>query len=642
MALATPDQPISYDLTITLANTTAAGVQRCSFALSSAAGQATAWDFAIQIYHATASDTAYTLQKRISANASGSTAINAAIGTVGTYSNEVPFLIRVTDAGAEAGAYHSRVQVSINGGTNWIYDTQTDAALANGFRFAAASRYLFWDIAPNSGPVTYDHLSLTLASVTNAPPPPPLLLTPRLTAGRFELSWSSQKNTNYNVLKCTNLNASTWLLLTNLTAAGTNTTISDSIAAQAETGYYRVEQPATSGLAVSQVTASQRPGTEFVDIYYQLTDFYGANAAITVLVSTNGGLTYNAAAASFSGDIGADISPGIQRHIVWNVGADWASATASNVCVQIIANRAPAGTNFTLVPAGTFSMGNAATPDGIACELPVHGVYLDAFYAERGVVTKGLWDVVAEWATSHGYNFDSPAVAPGAGYPVQQVSWYDAVKWCNARSEMEGLSPAYFTDAAWTAPYRTGQVDLAETKVRWLGAGYRLLTEAEWEKAARGGQAGQRFPWGDTINETQANYWSTTFESFDVNGTAGPHPLAPQFPNTLPVGHFPPTGYGLYDMVGNTWVWCWDYYGDDWYANSLATNANPRGPASASWGGDRVYRGGSGVDNAWKSRVANRADAPPRFAMGHFGFRVALPVGLNPVAAHSPVFTITP
>lgn len=171
--VATPGSPVSYDLTINMANATASGNQRFSFAISSVSGAATVWDFGIQLYHANAGDTFYTLQKRIANSAAGVAAINAAVGTIGTYPNEVAFLLRVTDAGAESGAnYHSRVQVSADGGSTWIYDTATDADLPNGFRFSGLSRYIFWDVAPAAGPVTYDNFSLTLnsESVTNPPP----------------------------------------------------------------------------------------------------------------------------------------------------------------------------------------------------------------------------------------------------------------------------------------------------------------------------------------------------------------------------------------------------------------------------------------------------------------------------------------
>ncbi len=358
------------------------------------------------------------------------------------------------------------------------------------------------------------------------------------------------------------------------------------------------------------------------------------------MVSTDGGVTYHAAAASFAGDVGPGITSG-HKHIVWNVGADWSSISGSNIRVKIVADRSSAGLTMALIPAGSFNMGDSKA-EGLSCEVPVHAVNLSAFYLERTEVTKGLWEGVKQWATNHGYAFDSPGVAVASNLPVQQVSWYDAAKWCNARSEKEGLAPAYCLNQAWTTVYRAGQVNLAETVVRWEGAGYRLPTEAEWEKAGRGGLAGLRFPLGDTLTQAVANYWSTTFETFDVNGAPGPHPLAPQFPNMLPVGTFQPTGYGLYDMAGNIWEWCWDYYGDTWYGDPHASDANTRGPSSASWGGDRVYRGGSGVDIAWKSRVANRADAPPRFAMGHFGFRVALPAGNQLVSAESGTFTLTP
>ena len=638
---ASAGNPVVYDLAAKISNHSPA-TDRTSFGIATADGGIQAWNLGIQLVNNGANLDIY---RRVDSgsNPSGTDYNNVIATLAGQAEAEIDLRVRITDAGPETGTgtgnFNSSYQVFVNG--NSVF-----TSAPGDFRFETSSaRLILCDTAGNAGPVTYDALALTLVSGgTNTPPvstnAPFRIVSHQLTPEGFLLAWSSAIGTNYCVLYCTNLVSPRWTLLTNITAGGTNTTVQASIDRTVES-YFCVTQLARSGLSLTNVVATQRAGTGLVDIFYDLSDLYEGAASVTVLVSTDGGVTYHAAAASFSGDVGTGIIPGTGRHIVWNVGADWASVSNGNVRIKIVVDRSVAASDMALVPTGSFNMGDAMS-EGLGSESPVHAVNLSGFYIGRYEVTKGLWDDVAQWATNHGYAFSSPAVAAATNLPVQQISWFDAVKWCNARSEKEGFPPAYFEDSSWSTVYRTGELNLNEANVRWFGAGYRLPTEAEWEKAARGGLSGKRFPWGNTITQNQADYWSTSFESFDVNGAEGPHPLAPQHPNTLPVGHFLPSGYGLYDMAGNSWEWCWDYYGDAWYSDSRASDDNTHGPSSASWGGDRVYRGGSGVDIAWKSRVANRADAPPRFAMGHFGFRVVLPIGENQVAQESSTFSLTP
>jgi formylglycine-generating enzyme required for sulfatase activity len=292
----------------------------------------------------------------------------------------------------------------------------------------------------------------------------------------------------------------------------------------------------------------------------------------------------------------------------------------------LIAFNPPAG--MALIPAGSFTMGNCMDPnEGDSDELPLHTVYVSAFYMDKYDVTKTLWTNVYQWATNHGYSFDHADSGKAANHPVWTIDWYDCVKWCNARSEQAGKTPAYYTSAAQTTVYRSGQVDLTNACVNWSG-GYRLPTEAEWEKAARGGLSGQRFPWGNTISWSQANYYADPLSAggyaYDVNPTNGFHPTFNDgvSPYTSPVDYFAPNGYGLYDMAGNVWQWCWDRYG----AYSSGSQTDPRGPASGS---GRVFRGGDWYYNAFRCRAADRNDGinPAGSPTGGSGFRSVLSPG---------------
>jgi formylglycine-generating enzyme required for sulfatase activity len=273
-----------------------------------------------------------------------------------------------------------------------------------------------------------------------------------------------------------------------------------------------------------------------------------------------------------------------------------------------------------LIPAGSFTMGDALVGDGFV--LPLHTVYVSAFYMDKYDVTKSLWDTVYQWAISHGYAFDYSGSGKAPNHPVQTIDWYDCVKWCNARSQMEGRTPAYYTNTGLTAVYRTGQV---APYVNW-NSGYRLPTEAEWEKAARGGASGQRFPWGNTISWSQANYFALPLSAggyaYDINPTSGYDPAFNDavYPYTSPVGYFAPNGYGLYDMAGNVWQWCWDWYG----SYSTGSQSDPRGPASGS---DRVFRGGGWNGIPIYCRSAFPISVEPTRRAFIIGFRSVLPPG---------------
>ena len=295
---------------------------------------------------------------------------------------------------------------------------------------------------------------------------------------------------------------------------------------------------------------------------------------------------------------------------------------------------------FALIPAGSFEMGDSFN-EGCSDERPVHTVTVSAFYMGRYEITNDEMIEVMQWAYDNSKITVSASsirnatgdeqkllhldesqcriawsgrafglkLAKGSGYPCVEVTWYGAVAYCNYRSEKEGLTPCY---------------DLSDWSCNWSANGYRLPTDAEWEKAARGGAAGHRFPWSDTdtIQHNRANYRSTSDYSYDTSLTRGDHPNYDDgvSPLTSPVGSFPLNGYGLYDMAGNVWEWVWDLHDSNYY--SVSPEVDPRGPSSGSY---RVVRSGRWGYDASSCRVAGRRHGWPG-GRKRMGFRVVLPL----------------
>jgi formylglycine-generating enzyme required for sulfatase activity len=266
--------------------------------------------------------------------------------------------------------------------------------------------------------------------------------------------------------------------------------------------------------------------------------------------------------------------------------------------------RLPVVPSMVAVERGMFMMGGDGAYDG----KPIHAVTVGAFSIDAYEVTIEQWTAVRTWALAHGYTDAaagesggsfSGAFTAGTNDPVTSVNWYDVVKWCNARSEKDGLTPVYYTDSACTTVYRTGDLDLGTNNVAWSANGYRLPTEAEWEFSARGGihTHGSIYSGGNTIGDV-------AWHSGNSGGIT--HPVGTKIPNEL----------GMYDMTGNVWEWCWDLY-EEYFEDA---QVDPKGAPSGAY---RVLRGGSFTNFSTYCRVAFRSGDVPGNRNGNhaFGFR---------------------
>ncbi|MGL5929292.1 MAG: formylglycine-generating enzyme family protein [Dermatophilaceae bacterium] len=274
-----------------------------------------------------------------------------------------------------------------------------------------------------------------------------------------------------------------------------------------------------------------------------------------------------------------------------------------------------------LVPSGTFLMGSDSPQgnrgDG---ETPVRQVSLDAFEIGRFPVTNAEF---ARFADSTGYvsgaerfgwsfvfaRFLPADLRRGAERPPQAPWWcrVDGADWRHPEGP--------HSDVAGRAVHPVVRVDHADACAFAEWAGMRLPTEAEWERAARGGLEQATYPWGDELlpgGEHRCNIWQGRFP---VSNTEDDGYLG-----TSPVGTYPPNGFGLHDVAGNVWEWCADRWGTD---HPSGGGHDPRGPAAGS---SYVMRGGSYLCHdsyCNRYRVAARTHNDPQSAAGNLGFRVA-------------------
>lgn len=315
---------------------------------------------------------------------------------------------------------------------------------------------------------------------------------------------------------------------------------------------------AATAPVVSNATMTQSTnGSKQVNINYDLADAESNASTISVLISTNSGSTWTLTPtpANLSGAVGAGITVGTGKHIVWNIGAESYTINLSTYRVVVIAE------DGTVDPAGVIG-GELYIGWGL-----YNRVMVSSFIMDKYELTQSAYQAVMGVNPTVGNRI-------GSNLPVDNVSWFNAIEYCNRRSFTEGFTPAYSyltygtNPTTWPVGWNTLYTNHTNVSCDWTANGYRLPTEAEWHYAASGGNTYMYFTYSGS-NTISAVAW------YAGNSGGMSHPVGTKAANRL----------GIFDLSGNIFEWCWDIYGT--YPSGAA---NPHGAVSGYY---RVLRGGA-------------------------------------------------
>ncbi|RTY86617.1 formylglycine-generating enzyme family protein [Flavobacterium sp. GT3R68] len=244
-------------------------------------------------------------------------------------------------------------------------------------------------------------------------------------------------------------------------------------------------------------------------------------------------------------------------------------------------------TDLVKIEGGTYLMGSKDKDDvADTDEQKQHEVKVNSFELSKFEVTVWQWKTFVKETKAK--MPQKPIWDWKENFPINQITWEEAVAYCNWLSKKEKLQPVYS---------KKGPNYVCNFKAN----GYRLPTEAEWEYAAKGGKLSNKTPYSGGTNPDKLSWHKT-------NSNKAPHTVGTKMPNEL----------GLYDMSGNVWEWCWDWYNEDFYKTE--TKNNPTGP---QMGEKRTVRGGSWDSDNKYLRPANRISTYPDKTHEFYGFRVA-------------------